>query len=352
VQASSGQPPRYSGKCAHLKPDEIAAKKSQGLSFTLRFRMPKVTVIEFDDLVRGPQKFPCDEIGDFIIRRSDGSFAFFFVNAVDDALMGITHVMRGEDHLTNTPRQIALLHALGLPVPTYAHISLIVDMQGAPLSKRSGSLSLKELKELGYFPGAVNNYLARLGHHFTDTRLLNLDELAAQFAPAHLGRAPARYDRSQLDHWQSQAVTHADDGTITAWLLPAVLGMVPTEAFATFAEAVRANVVFPHDAKLWAEALFTDRLPLSDPAREVLEATPHAFFRHALGALHRDMDFDAFAKRVKAASGAGGKQLFQPLRAALTGQLHGPEMPRLFKLIGFERAKRRLSEHVLSTQID
>jgi glutamyl-tRNA synthetase len=352
VQAAAGQPPRYSGKCAHLKPDEVGAKQAQGMSFALRFRMPKGAVILFDDLVRGPQKFPSDDIGDFIIRRSDGTFAFFFVNAVDDALMGVTHVMRGEDHLTNTPRQIALLQALGLPVPTYAHISLIVDKQGAPLSKRSGSLSVQELKELGYFAGAVNNYLARLGHHFAETRFLSLDELAAHFSPEHLGRAPARYDRIQLDHWQAQAVAHADVGTITAWLLPSVLGMVPTEDFATFAEAVRDNVLFPHDAKLWAEAVYADALPLSDRAREVLEATPPGFFRHALNALQPDMDFNAFANRVKAASGASGKQLFQPLRAALTGHLHGPEMPRLFKLIRRERAKRRLSAHVLNIEVD
>jgi glutamyl-tRNA synthetase len=352
VQAAASQPPRYNGKCSHLKPEEASAKEAQGLPFTLRFRMPKATVIEFDDLVRGLQKFPSDDIGDFIVRRSDGTFAFFFVNAVDDALMGVTHVMRGEDHLTNTPRQIALLQALRLPVPTYAHISLIVDKQGAPLSKRTGSLSVQELKELGYFSGAVNNYLARLGHHFADSRFLSMDELAAQFSPEHLGRAPARYDRTQLDHWQAQAVAHADAGTITAWLLPYLLGMVPTEDFATFAEAVRDNVLFPHDAKLWAEAVYADALPLSDRARGVLEATPSGFFRHALHALQPDMDFDAFASRVKAASGATGKQLFQPLRAALTGHLHGPEMPRLFKLIRFGRAKRRLSEHVLNTEVD
>ena len=352
VQAAAGQPPRYSGKCSHLKPDEVAAREAQELPFTLRFRMPKARLIEFEDLVRGTQRFPSDDIGDFIIRRSDGSFAFFFVNAVDDALMGVTHVIRGEDHLTNTPRQIALLQALALPVPAYAHISLVVDKQGAPLSKRSGSLSVQELKELGYFPGAVNNYLARLGHHLTESRFLSVDELAAHFAPERLGRAPARYDRTQLDHWQARAVAHADDGTITAWLLPAMLGTVPTEDFATFAEAVRDNVLFPHDAKLWAEAVYADALPLSDAAREVLEATPSAFFRHAVEALRADMDFDAFANRVKKATGASGKRLFQPLRAALTGQLHGPEMPRLFNLIRYERAKRRLSEHVLSTEID
>jgi glutamyl-tRNA synthetase len=188
VQAASGKPPRYSGKCAHLKADEVARKKAEGAPHTLRFRMPSHTMLAFDDLVRGTQKFPSEDIGDFIIRRSDGTFAFFYVNAIDDALMGVSHVLRGEDHLTNTPRQIAILAALGLPVPQYGHISLIVDTQGAPLSKRTGSMSVQELRELGYFPLAVNNYLARLGHHFTDTSLLELHELSAAFETGSLGR--------------------------------------------------------------------------------------------------------------------------------------------------------------------
>lgn len=348
LQAASGKPPRYSGKCAHLKPDEVARKKAEGLPHTLRFRMPADTVIAFDDLVRGPQRFASEDIGDFIIRRSDGTFAFFYVNALDDALMGVTHVLRGEDHLANTPRQIAILQALGLPVPEYGHISLIVDSHGAPLSKRTGSLSVQELRELGYFPAAVNNYLARLGHHFEDNGLLSLDELAAGFEIGNLGRAPARYDRAQLDHWQGLAVQHADDDTLTAWLAPAVHDMVPSEDLAAFARAVRANVVFPHDARLWAEAVYAEALPISDAAREVLENASPDFFRIAADALLEDMDFAAFAQRVKMASGLSGRNLFLPLRAALTGQVFGPEMPALFRLMGYERARHRLVQHVLS----
>ncbi len=348
VQAAAGKPPRYAGKCAHLKPEEVAQKKAAGMPYTLRFRMPRDTVIEFDDLVRGPQRFLSEDIGDFIVRRSDGSFAFFFVNAIDDALMGVTHVLRGEDHLANTPRQLALLQALGLAAPVYGHISLIVDSQGAPLSKRSGSLSVQELRELGYFPLAVNNYLARLGHHFSENALLTLDELAAAFDTAHLGRAPARYDRSQLDHWQALAVQRISDDALTAWLAPAVRGMVPEADLPLFAAAVRANVVFPHDARLWAEAIYSDALPVSDDAREVLESASPELFRVALDALLEDMDFKAFAERVRQASGVSGKALFLPLRAALTGQTHGPEMPPLFRLMGYARARHRLLQHVLS----
>lgn len=348
VQAASGKPPRYSGKCAHLKADEVARKKADGAPHTLRFRMPSQTMLAFDDLVRGTQKFPSEDIGDFIIRRSDGTFAFFYVNAIDDALMGVSHVLRGEDHLTNTPRQIAILAALGLSVPQYGHISLIVDTQGAPLSKRTGSMSVQELRELGYFPLAVNNYLARLGHHFTDTSLLEVRELAAAFETDSLGRAPARYDRTQLDYWQAQAVQRADDNALTAWLAPAVKGMVPDEGMQDFAAAVRANVVFPHDARQWAEAVYADALPISDDARQVLENASPELFRVAVDALLEDMDFKAFAHRVKEASGASGKNLFLPLRAALTGQTFGPEMPALFKLMGHARARHRLVQHVLS----
>ncbi len=349
VQAASGKPPRYSGKCAHLKPEEVARKKAEGLPHTLRFRMPAEGAITFDDLVRGPQRFACEDIGDFIIRRSDGTFAFFYVNALDDALMGVSHVLRGEDHLANTPRQIAILQALGLPVPQYGHISLIVDGHGAPLSKRTGSLSVQELRELGYFPLAVNNYLARLGHHFEQSALLGLDELAAAFDIAHLGRAPARYDRSQLDHWQSLAVQQVDEDSLTAWLAPAVQGLVPEADMKAFAVAVRPNVVFPHDARLWAEAVYAEALPVSDSARRVLENASPDLFRIAADALLEDMDFVSFAERVRHASGLSGKALFLPLRAALTGQTFGPEMPALFRLMGYERARHRLVQHVLSS---
>src|SRR5690606_9224313 len=143
--------------------------------------------------------------------------------------------------------QIALLQALKLPVPTYGHISLIVDAHGAPLSKRSGSLSVQELREMGYFPIAVNNYLARLGHHFVETELMDLDALSQAFDQSHLGRAPARYDRGQLDYWQAQAVQKADDDTLLAWLAPAIRGLVPQAEMAAFARAARQNVIFPHD---------------------------------------------------------------------------------------------------------
>ena len=163
--------------------------------------------------------------------------------------MGVTHVLRGEDHLTNTPRQIALLQALNMPAPIYGHISLIVDAQGAPLSKRSGSLSVQELREMGYFPIAVNNYLARLGHHFVETGLMDLDALSQAFDQSHLGRAPARYDRIQLDYWQAQAVQQADEASLLDRLAPDTQGLgsgsVPVEVCTSCAREYRISTRCP-----------------------------------------------------------------------------------------------------------
>jgi nondiscriminating glutamyl-tRNA synthetase len=139
---------------------------------------------------------------------------------------------------------------------------------------------------------------------------------------------------------------------LLTWLAPALKGLVPEKDLTDFARAVRANIVFPHEARLWAEAVFNDTLPLSDDARRVLESTPSDLFRAAVDALSEDMDFKSFANRVKQASGVTGKGLFLPLRAALTGQTFGPEMPALFSLIAYERARHRLTQHVLSSEID
>ncbi|NJN46937.1 MAG: glutamate--tRNA ligase, partial [Candidatus Competibacteraceae bacterium] len=197
AQLTAGRPPRYPGTCARLNEAEREVRRERGIQPTLRFRVPTGQVVEFEDLVRGPQRFQTDDIGDFIIRRADGSAQFFFTNAVDDALMAVTHVLRGEDHLTNTPRQLLLLKALDLPTPYYGHISLLVGADGSPLSKRHGSRSLRQLREAGYLPEALNNYMARLGHSYIQDDWMSANELAAEFNPERLSRAPARYDEVQ-----------------------------------------------------------------------------------------------------------------------------------------------------------
>ncbi len=206
AQLAAGRPPRYAGTCRQLSADERAARVAQGRRPSLRFRVPSGRRVEFEDLVHGAQSFLSDDIGDFIIRREDGAAAFFFSNALDDALMQVSHVLRGEDHLSNTPRQRLLLEALELPPPQYGHVSLLVGEDGTPLSKRHGATGVRELRDAGYSSAAVCNHLFRLGHSTPMNQMLSLPLMAAAFDLQHLQRAPAHFEMAQLRHWQSEWV--------------------------------------------------------------------------------------------------------------------------------------------------
>lgn len=345
VQLSSGQPPRYSGKCARLSPDDVSKRRDEGIPPTLRFRVPKGETVEFVDQVRGPQRFETDDIGDFIIRRADGSPAFFFCNAIDDALMGVTHVLRGEDHLTNTPRQLLVLRALDLPTPQYAHISLIVGEDGAPLSKRNGSRSLNQLREEGYLPLALVNMLARVGHHYDSEEIMELDALKRQFDIRHLGKSPSRFDPGHLRHWQEVAVHGTDDETLWNWLRLETRTVVPEVQKSRFLDIVRSNCVFPDQADQWARILFTDEFRLAPEIEAVARQAGEPFFLAALdAAATAGDDFEAFINALKAKSGAKGKQLFMPLRAALSGRLDGPEFAKLYQSLDPYRLRIRLAE--------
>jgi len=342
-QRAAGRAPRYSGKCRNLSAEEVQARLAEGLSPTLRFRVERGERIEFHDLVRGPQSFASDDIGDFIIRRQDGSPAFFFSNAVDDALMEVTEVWRGEDHLTNTPRQLMILRALELDAPAYAHIALIVGADGAPLSKRHGSRSVRELRAAGYLPAAIVNYLARLGHGYEQEGLLPYAELARGFDPQRLNRSPARYDAHHLLHWQHQAVAAASSEELWNWFGQEVAELVPAAQREAFVAAVLPNISFPEQARDWARVVFCDPLNLDDEAREAVAEAGSAFFTEALSVLEaHGVDYAAFTGALKERTGAKGKRLFQPLRAALTGALGGPELAKLLPLLGAERVERRL----------
>lgn len=350
AQLSAGRPPRYAGTCAHLTPEQIQSKRDAGLSASLRFRVPAERSVEFEDLVRGAQRFRADDIGDFIIQRSDSTPAFFFSNAVDDALMQITHVMRGEDHLTNTPRQILLLQALGLPVPEYGHTSMLVGADGAPLSKRTGSRSVEELRNAGYLPAAVVNYLARLGHHYEQDGWHTPEELAAQFSTQRLGKAPAQYEQSQLQHWQKVAVLQTGPDALWEWMAAArdddgrgVADWVPEAERAAFVQTVCDNIELPADALAWARRLYASELPASADAEQAIREAGSSYFRAALDCLSADSgDFKSFTKALGKAAGVKGKALFMPLRAALSGETHGPELAAIWKLLGGERIRARL----------
>jgi glutamyl-tRNA synthetase len=342
IQLSQGIAPRYSGTCRNLSELERHEKLAQGLKPAIRFKVQKAKIVNFDDIVKGPQKYEADNIGDFIIKKSDGSSSFMFCNAIDDALMQVSHVLRGEDHLTNTPRQILILEALNLRVPLYGHISLINGSDGQKLSKRNGSRSIVQLRDEGFLALGVVNYLARLGHYYENNALMSMDDLSAQFKVEHLSKSAARYDEPQLMHWQKQALSTLGESELWSWMGIAVHDLVSTEHKSLFIQTIRDNILLPKDALEWANLLFTDNFELSQEHKAILFEAGQDFFNEAIHAVQNfGADFKVISDHLTAKLGVKGKNLFQPLRLALTGQLHGPQMAGIITLIGKDRCIKR-----------
>lgn len=337
AQLAARQPPRYPGTCSRLTGADIRARLDRDERPSLRFRVPEGRLILYHDLVRGEQRASTDELGDFIIRRADGSAAFLFCNAVDDALMGITHVLRGEDHLANTPRQLLLLEALALTAPEYGHLPMIVGADGLPLAKRHGSRSVAALRSVGYLPGALLNYLARLGHAYGDLGLQDLAGLSRAFAVQRIGRAPARFDVQQLDYWQQQAVACVPATMLESWLDGTA---VPVEERPRWVGILRCNARFPSDFRDWAERIYGSPPSLAEHDREVLAAAGAKFFETAARLL--DEDGALSLQRLREETGTRGRSLFLPLRLALTGEPHGPELAQLLSLMSPQRLRERL----------
>jgi glutamyl-tRNA synthetase len=343
TQLAAGKPPRYAGTCRELDAAARAVRRERGLIPTLRFRVPARERIEFVDFVHGAQSFLSDDIGDFVVRRADGTAAFFFCNAVDDARMGVTHVLRGEDHLANTPRQLMILAALGLAAPAYGHVSLLVGADGAPLSKRHGATSVREFRERGFTAAAIINHLFRLGHASSEHGFLTLEEMAQAFDPTHLGRAPARFDEQQLLVWQKDAVHRMDVEELRRWLAPVLPATLDEAAARAFIDAVRPNIVLAEDAKAWIDIIFGGPLDLAAADDEVIRSAGSGYFSAAAQAAEDRAELPPILAAVRAATGKTGMALYKPLRLALTGRSHGPELAPLLKAMPAGKARERLA---------
>lgn len=342
-QLSLGQPPRYAGTCLQLSAADIEARLQAGKEPAWRFKIPEHETITFEDLVKGPQQFKSDAIGDFIVRRADGTPPFLFCNAIDDATMEVTHVLRGEDHLTNTPRQIMILQALNLPIPQYGHLSLIVGDDGAPLSKRHGSFNIQDLRARGFIPEAIVNYLVRLGHSCDTQALLSVHDLAHHFSIDKLSRSPARFDLSQLMYWQKVAVQSLDNQIFWRWLGESIENQIPETMRPQFAAAIRGNIEFPADALMWAR-IFTHENVDIDPAElNIIREAGEQFFVEAEQAVDKyGTELSNVLADMKETLGVTGKKLFLPFRIALTGKTHGPELAQIAALLGQRKIKHRL----------
>ena len=340
AQLARGQAPRYAGTCRALDEAARARRLAEGREPALRFVVPAGRTVAYEDLVRGPQSFHSDALGDFIIRRADGTASFLASNALDDSRMGITHVLRGEDHVANTPRQLLLLEALGERAPAYGHLPLLVGEDGAPLAKRHGATSVAELRARGYLPEAVLNLLFRLGHSAAHEGWVDRALMISGFRPEHLGRAPARLDPTQLTHWQKEAVKHAGTDALAAWA-PA---LVPVAERAAFIAAVRANLTLPDDARGLAAMVYGELAAPEGAALEAIRSAGTGFFDAALAALDGGGDWPAITGAVKQATGRKGRELFHPLRAAFTHALEGPELGPVLALMPPALRRARLDQ--------
>ncbi len=345
LQLSQGKAPRYAGTCKKLTENEVAKRIASGQKPAWRFIVPETGAIEFIDTIKGPQRFLCHDMGDFIVRRADGTAPFLFCNAVDDAMMAITHVIRGEDHVANTPRQMLILQSLALSTPRYGHFSMIVGQDGAPLSKRNGSASISDLRKQGYLPNAIVNYMSRLGHACDTQALCNLTQLAYYFNLEKISHSPTRFDPAQLLYWQKAATAALDVSVWWEWVGGELKSRIPADKVNLFVESVRNNILFPVDAVDWVARLFNDTLTLDEEAIAVLRAAGAAFFAAAKTVVEQHgAELNAITQGLKAQLGVSGKALFMPLRVALTGVHDGPQLAPLLHLLGKEMMIKRLQQ--------
>lgn len=331
VQLSRGQPPVYDRAALKLTADEVAALEAEGRKPHWRFKLDGKRVV-WNDLIRGHCEVDTTSMSDPVLIREDGAFLYTLPSVADDIAFAITHVVRGEDHVTNTGVQIEIFEALGAKAPEFAHHPLLVGADGEALSKRLGSLSVSELRREGYEPLAVTSHLARIGTSDPLEVAASLEDLADGFDFAKIGRAPARYDAADLARLNAQ-ILHAVDYASAQPRLEE-LGADLGEAFWL---AVRANLTVMPDIARWAQVV-------SGPVTPEIE--DKAFAEAAAGLLPQVLDetsWSAWTNAVKEATGAKGRALFMPLRKALTGQDHGPEMAALLPLIGREKALLRLA---------
>ena len=340
---AAGRPPKYHGTCRNIPPDDARARIDAGEKPVIRFRIPERVDVTFRDLVRGDVTFSSEVIGDPVLVRSDGRPAYNFAVVIDDALMEITHVIRGEDHISNTPRQVLLYQALGFTPPEFAHLSLVMGPDHTPLSKRHGATSVSEFRERGYLPEALVNYLALIGWSpGGDEELLPIQELARRFALDDVGHSAGVFDQEKLAWMNRHYMKEAAPARLAAEavryfvargylrrrtdeameylvsVLPMAVGSV--DRLEEIPERLKFLFEFDPGAALSRGEVAS--VLHESGARQVIAALPDAIE----GTLADRDAFRAMANRVKERTGLKGKALFHPIRVALTGEGAGPEL--------------------------
>jgi len=353
-QLSKGKMPRYDGRCRSLTDKEILSLELEGQPSVLRFHV-KRGAITFADLIHRGMTFDAEGIGDFIIVRSDGMAAYNFACVVDDHLMHISHVIRGDDHLSNTPRQILLYQALGWKPPAFAHHPLILGPDRSPLSKRHGATAVSQYRQEGFLPEALLNYLVLLGWTPPSREeVLSLEKIIEEFSLSAISRNAPVHSLKKLEWFNSIYLRQKDEASLTELLAPYLekAGVPARNLDHSYLKKVvsilKENLVVLSQAEGYLGIFFDEKFFIEDDARTMLGNPDH---RKTLDQVLRvvesisEITGDAWPSlhaQLENETGRKGKDLFAPLRAATTGKTKGPELAKTLPLLGKERIIRRL----------
>jgi glutamyl-tRNA synthetase len=350
---AAGRPPHYDGRCRRLSAAERDAMRAESRPESIRFEVvPGDQVL--DDLVRGEVRFPAAMVGDFVVLRSNGLPTYNFACVVDDSGMRISHVIRAEEHLSNTPRQLMLYWALGEPPPRFAHVPLILNPDRTKMSKRSGEVAVAvgDWRRAGFVPDALLSYLGLLGFHPGDDRdILSREELLAAFTFERVGRSGSVFDADKL-HWvNAHVLHHASGAQLEAWgaaFMPVAARTLEPARRAALLEAVRGNLGTLADLPGELAPFLDEPLRFEPEASAALAGVGAPELCAALASALDGLapwsgeQVKSAVQSVGKSLGLKGRELFQPVRAALTGRTHGPELPLIAELLGRDRCLARL----------
>jgi nondiscriminating glutamyl-tRNA synthetase len=350
--------PRYMGKCRYLAENERKKYEEGGRKPAFRFKVD-AGPIEFIDLIRGSMKFDGEAIGDFIIVRSNGIPSYNFAVVVDDHLMGITHVIRGEDHLSNTAIQILLYRALGFAPPVFAHHSLILGKDRAKLSKRHGAVSVREFRRKGILPEALLNYLSLLGSSLGEGKeVADIDEIINVFSLDRAGKSGAIFDESKLRWLNAIYIRNYDVNKLTELLIPFIEeagydpGLLDRGWLYQVVEALRDNLVTLADIGEYLDIFVDEKYHISEEATAILRGDTATT---VLKVLHEVLNQNSISHEhfyshlidiVRRKTGLKAKDIFMPIRAALTGRTSGPELEKIFSILRKESILKRVESIV------
>lgn len=356
--------PTYDGTCRHLSAEEVAAKEAAGEAYTIRIQVPENVTYAFDDLVRGHVSFESKDVGDWVLVKANGIPTYNYAVVLDDHFMEITHVFRGEEHLSNTPKQMMIFDAFGWEYPQYGHMTLIVNEDRKKLSKRDETIIqfVAQYKDMGYLPEAMFNFFALLGWSPEgEEEIFSHDELVKLFDEKRLSKSPSMFDKQKLTWMNNQYIKKLSREEVVALSLPHLqkAGLLPTELTEQQAAWAADLIGLYHEQMSFGAEIveltslfFQDAIEYDEEAQEVLagEQVPEvmAAFKGQLEALE---SFDAESikasiKAVQKETGHKGKNLFMPIRVVTTGQTHGPELPNAIALIGKETVITRVAQFV------